>query len=689
MKSLKKSFRFKVTFAFLTVGLIPYIVFSAFSIFQMERALRDRIQDSLQINGGVLLHEIIESVHTLQSQLNQWTRLQIMNDILVGDIDKRISGFLSKVHDEIGFKGYIVCTDNSGRIIASSSPELIGRNLRVETHIYTDKGETFLVLKSPVYASFRRDMKTGELILFYSLRNFRDILVENEDKISSLVNTEFAVSINPFFESLPHNIGTQGFVNIKNYFVYYQKFDDKIMGKNWILLVGMDKDRAFAPLRSMVLIFGGSALSGAIAIVLTSLFVSTKTLKPIEEISRTAEYITETRDYSRRVPLRGEDEIALLSLSFNRMLDEVQRALKEIEEENLRRLRLFKKLVEMFALILEQEDEEKLLSVAVKELREFLNIDVGIYAKPQKDSRNYEISADIFTNGDIKRETVGYLAFKVKDASPEMEEFFGSVTKLLSFQIEKLNMLKAQSYLREKAEAASRAKSMFIANMSHELRTPLNAIIGFAQYLQSDPSLDSIYKEIAKNIEISGRHLLSIINDILDFSKAEAGKMKVEKERFNLRPLLDEIEVMMLPSVQEKNLILEMEKPDIELETDPKLLKQILINLLSNAVKYTEKGSITLKVENQNSHLKFRVIDTGIGISKENQKKLFEAFEQLDNPLQKRYKGTGLGLALTKKLVGLLGGEIGVYSEGEGKGSEFWFTIPVHLYPPCGRRPLP
>jgi len=212
---------------------------------------------------------------------------------------------------------------------------------------------------------------------------------------------------------------------------------------------------------------------------------------------------------------------------------------------------------------------------------------------------------------------------------------------MLSFQIERLNMLKAQSYLREE--------------LNHS----------------------RIYSEVARNIEISGRHLLTMINDILDFSRAEVGKIRVEEKRFNLRDLLEEVEVMIKPFALEKALDLRIDTPDMEVETDPKLLKQILINLLSNAVKFTEKGSVSLRVERQGSLLKFRVIDTGIGIPKEFQDRLFEAFEQLEPSDHGKSKGTGLGLALSKRLVEILGGQIGVISEGRGKGSEFWFTLPL------------
>ncbi|WP_221064630.1 PAS domain S-box protein [Methylomagnum ishizawai] len=233
----------------------------------------------------------------------------------------------------------------------------------------------------------------------------------------------------------------------------------------------------------------------------------------------------------------------------------------------------------------------------------------------------------------------------------------------------------------QEAEAASRAKSMFLANMSHEIRTPMNAILGFTYLLQRELP-DTAHLDKLGKIDSSAKHLLGIINDILDLSKIEAEHLVLEEIPINVFSIAEHAYAMVAERARQKHLLLVKEIDpcllDLPLLGDPLRLGQILLNYLSNAVKFTEQGGITLRAgvieeDADSALLIFEVQDTGIGISEEQQARVFGAFEQAENSTTRLYGGTGLGLAINRHLVRMMGGEVGVVS-APGQGSLFWFT---------------
>jgi PAS domain S-box-containing protein len=235
---------------------------------------------------------------------------------------------------------------------------------------------------------------------------------------------------------------------------------------------------------------------------------------------------------------------------------------------------------------------------------------------------------------------------------------------------------------KEVAEAASRAKSTFLANMSHELRTPMNAIIGMTELAQRRAEDPRLQDQLAK-VSQASLHLLKVINDILDISKIEADQLGLESVDFKFNEVLETLLSLLKHKLEDKQikLLLDLppEIPRLTLRGDPLRLGQILLNLTGNAIKFTDHGSITLRVRSFEASpdsilLRIEVIDTGIGIAREQQQRLFTAFEQADGSMTRRYGGTGLGLAISKRLVEMMGGEIGVIST-PGAGSTFWFSL--------------
>lgn len=233
---------------------------------------------------------------------------------------------------------------------------------------------------------------------------------------------------------------------------------------------------------------------------------------------------------------------------------------------------------------------------------------------------------------------------------------------------------------KEAAESADHLKSAFLATMSHELRTPLNSIIGFSGILLQELAgpLNEEQRKQLNMVEASSEHLLALINDVLDISKIEAGQLTISMASVNVPDSIEKVARSIRPLAEKKGLTLEtvVDTDVSNIKGDGRRVEQVLLNLLSNAIKFTDQGRIGVECKQVGTEVIIKVSDTGIGISKENQSKLFKPFSQVESGLTRHYDGTGLGLSITKKLVEMMDGKIGMESES-GKGSTFIVTFPT------------
>jgi PAS domain S-box-containing protein len=417
------------------------------------------------------------------------------------------------------------------------------------------------------------------------------------------------------------------------------------------------------------------------------LLLDREVISRIVAIDAYVEKVGKNEDFPTRHHMEGNDELSRLTDGINQMLDRLkissdkfkaQENEKKIILNALNELVVFvdpdlkiiwanKAFLEYIGSKLEDlagHEYENLLMMHVEDsCKSFLKKalesgteELGEINTP--DGRTWMICATIIWGEDGK-------IYGVLQTGLDITAYKRSEEKLLQAKLE--------------AEAANRTKSEFLANMSHELRTPLNSIIGF-----SDVLLERIFGELnekqlkyVNNISTSGKHLLGLINEILDLSKVEAGKMELHYSEFSISSVFEEVRVAFTPFAQQKYIEITFDMKSVStLEADRNRLIQVLNNLVNNAIKFTpDGGKIFVHYKEIEGRALISVVDTGIGISPEEQKKIFQPFTQIDSSSSRQYCGTGLGLSLVKKIVNLHQGDIWVESD-IGKGSTFTLVIP-------------
>ncbi|HCL89827.1 MAG TPA: hybrid sensor histidine kinase/response regulator [Candidatus Atribacteria bacterium] len=375
-----------------------------------------------------------------------------------------------------------------------------------------------------------------------------------------------------------------------------------------------------------------------------------------------------------KIRLLGQD-LKYSSMSIIRLAtitSEIIRSLGPTKKEEVHIIAGFEKKENKYGLVLQFQSKKKEINLSL--IRTFFD---EVQIIPLKDGLQRIITFKYIPDSTFKLTEEFVQKEKERILRLSRAELLSEVKKKNEELLKFLDELKKA---KKEAESASRTKSIFLASMSHEIRTPMNAIVGMTELLASTP-LNDEQKEYLEMLQISANSLLDIINNVLDISKIEAGELELEKTEVDLRQVVEAVGITLGAKAAQKGLeLLCHVEPDVPnyIIGDPTRLRQILINLVGNSLKFTEKGEVALSVEKVKSEddkidLLFKVRDTGIGIPKEKQNKIFESFTQVDTATTRKYGGTGLGLNISKQLVELMGGKIWVESE-VGKGSVFKFT---------------
>ena len=661
-----RSLRNKLLVAFMAIGLLPYLLFLTYALFLGERKILDKTVADQYYRADMIIHAMQTHLHRIEKEVLFLSQLDIMDDLIAEDIDKRISRLLTQKYRDYGLNLTLLVLDTNRTIIAASHTDMLAQSLKLPFHTDPSKhyhivGDT-LYIYAPVHASFDAKRSLGMLVLRYALSNLNSYLIHQQDRHAYLHNPRSGITVGDqrFFQIQLDN--DHGNVIAEAHLIVYKKLNAMLEG--WYFVYGVDTHTALAFLYDFIdfmlylfpLIF--------VTIVIVAISYSTHVVKPVKRLTHITDTIIRTQDYSATVRVSTHDEIAQLSNSFNKMIRTTHEALQHLEHENNMRLQRLIQLIDIFNTIIQTKSESDCIAVSVAYLKELTaKEDITFSKEPQPHSGNMALYGNDFEHNEPLY--YGYISLDLDTFDDTNEqEFYRSIATMIMLQLDRIRLI-------ERTLSASHAKSAFISSMSHELRTPLNAIIGFAQYLLAYESLTDDQQDSIAHMESSAQYLLGMINDILDIAKIEAGKMEVHKQDVDLLALVRHSCAMLQPLADDKQLSLQLLNVPANCrvcQTDPKLLKQIVLNLLSNAIKFTDEGGVSVTLSSEKDRIVITIIDTGIGIEPAEIETLFHDFTQAGNVMHKEQKGTGLGLSLSKKMALLLKGDISLHSRGIGTG---------------------
>ncbi len=659
IKAIKSSLHHKILVAFLIIGIVPYLLITLYFSYLGQKTIMSHKIDiyTQQAKQSKLLIE--NRLHQLQEEIEFLSKLELFDDMISSDIDGRISRLLQE--KSIGLKDEsitIVALDTNNKVVASSHLHQLRKKDFIDITQAKLGGiqivDKNIIFFSKLKASFE-DRTLGVLVAIYPLKNLKTYIIS-----SSKIGFEIKNSKNTLISNNLQNLNKQTTIKIE--------FEDLL--KDYSLIYTVANREIYDFIDSFIIYLSLLLLVGIAMIILLSRRLTKEIVTPITTLTNTAKKIVKTKKYDLFVKSTTVDETSHLAKAFNQLIKTTNQTLQELDFESKVRMKRFINLTEMFNNITQIDSKKSCIDISIKRLKGILPYELSF---KKSDIINIDNVTSIPIRLNDKQKLYGYLVVKSRLENQLESRFFYSVASMIALQIERIELI-------AKIESASNAKTSFISNMSHELRTPLNAIIGFSQYLIMYEDLNSEQLDTISKIERSAIHLLGMINDILDIAKIEAGKIEINYSKIDLYKLLYECKEIVEPMAEEKGLYIkgiEDKSRTIMVNSDAKLLKQVIINLLSNAIKFTESGGVNISIKIEQNFVILTIKDTGIGIKKDELEKVFDEFVQLQNRNQTKHKGTGLGLSLSREIIQTIKGELYLESRGERLGTKAILKIKI------------
>ncbi len=631
------------------------IVFSTVQIITIAYIWKIESQILIEKEKKNLQRQLVEKalfLNTHMASLAKETKflasLEVMDDLIANDIDKRISTILKRRADDLGENIAIIAMANNS-LIASSTDKLSTKNLKPLNHDY-------LYLYAPVFASFDKKKHIGTITMLYPLNNFLNLKTDNPNKLLWLTPpTPVKIFKTP---------------SIKDTIFVSQKLNGILKG--WTLNLSFAKEKALMTLKHIQNILLYTFLFTIFLLGGVVFLLSKKLTSPLNKLSLTVKEIIDTKDYTKQAQIDSKDEIGQLCNSFNTLIIKTRELLEDIrEQEKIHHIQLME-LIHFFNDLINTKTQNETIQTALSHIKTFSKASNATYIHNNEHIDKFQKSFPIrmydFDTKEIK--TLGYFILDNIDEKVINKKLFNSFCKMIKLQLEHIQLLKTTT-------KALEAKSTFLSIISHDLKTPLGSILNLTQHLMINHNLTENEHTMLRRIEISAEHLLAMINNILQLSKLESNSITPNHNPVNLENILDEIFDILEPLIQEKNLklIRSFKVSDPKLLSDKNMLKQVFINLLSNAIKFTKEGEICVDLTKDKDTFIFKVRDTGIGIDPKRQRFLFKPFYQTDIDIENLQSGSGLGLALSQKMAQLIQGNITIYSKGIKNGTTAIFTF--------------
>jgi signal transduction histidine kinase len=680
-KLIPKTLKSKLRMALFGIGFFPYLFILIYSHNLGEKTILDDAIVIYHSQMNQVRDRIEEQLLSLEKEMRFLASLDMMNDMIVGDVDKRITQLLIQKQKDLALNMHLFALTPDHNIIASSDKniqhnftdidEFLEAVKEKKEYFFTDKN---IVMFTPIKTTMQNEKLLGYLFMEYSFSNLSLFTVQEEGIRSMLFHPEDTLKINKVYEDelLDIREHRSDYVSDK-YLVLYEQFEGIL--SQWSIVYMIQKSVALAFLDEFILFVWGLFLFGFIVIAIISFWISKRILEPISKLTNATKSIISTKDYTTQVDIESQGEISELTNDFNAMIRETNHAFNILEEENKLRLLRFIQLINIFNRLIQTQSEDSCIALAIDELQTLMPDQYFSFSfeYPDLEKKTTLTQYMMLYVKDFDKQTCdfyGVISFTKTSqvTDPHEEKFYRSIATMIMLQLDQIRLI-------EQTQAVSRAKSTFISHMSHELRTPLHTILSSTQYLISYENLTADQQEIIATMESSADHLLGMINDILDLVQIEAGKVSITP----VRKSSDEIEMLtkdvitMLDVLAEQKAVnitfsKDLAKP-LEVIIDHRFLKQILINLLSNAIKFTDEGSIDFYLKSCNDSLCIIIQDSGIGIEQDDLALLFDDFTQAKSKSENHQKGSGLGLAISRKLSHLFDADIILESEGIGQGT--------------------